>query len=426
MNKSARIEDSNGYWEIADNPISKAGVYPYLGALLPGADNPARVYMVLRPPEELGSPETVNSFKLQPWVMRHAMLGPSEAGLTPPEEKGLHGVIGENVYFDAPTGTLLGNIKCFSEEMKAAIEGGEKELSAGYFHDVDWTPGVFAGQPYDAAQRNIRANHLALVPRGRMGPGVAVMDEMRGYDQNPFRIAEKNQSGGKEIADASSVTSGKHKEFHMDELTPEKLAEAVKSLSERLERLEKTNKPAAQDNDGEGDADKDKKDKEEAATGDDDGAAPADEGGEKEKEAAATDNADVASEDNEGAAAKNNEAPGAGEEPEKKDEVAGASMDAMEKRLMRRMANRDALARKLVPHVGTFDHAGMTASEIAVYGCKKLGIPSPKGQEHAVLLGYLAGAGKAPKQAFSMDASFGASGGNPKGSKALNNYLQEK
>jgi hypothetical protein len=30
---SGRREDNNGYWEIEDNPVSKAGVYPYLGAV---------------------------------------------------------------------------------------------------------------------------------------------------------------------------------------------------------------------------------------------------------------------------------------------------------------------------------------------------------------------------------------------------------
>lgn len=47
------------------------------------------------------------------------------------------------------------------------------ELSAGYTCDTDETPGVTPrGEPYDAIQRNIRYNHVALLPAGagRAGP----------------------------------------------------------------------------------------------------------------------------------------------------------------------------------------------------------------------------------------------------------------
>jgi len=50
---------------------------------------------------------------------------------------------------------------------------------------------------------------------------------------------------------------------------------------------------------------------------------------------------------------------------------------------------RDALAKQLSAHVGTFDHSEMTESEVAAYGVKKLGLDAPKGQEAAMLAGYL-------------------------------------
>jgi hypothetical protein len=54
---------------------------------------------------------------------------------------------------------------------------GKKELSAGYHADHDFIPGTFNGQDYDAIQKNIIFNHVALVDRGRMGSNVAVLDE---------------------------------------------------------------------------------------------------------------------------------------------------------------------------------------------------------------------------------------------------------
>lgn len=58
------------------------------------------------------------------------------------------------------------------------FEGGKQELSCGYTCDVDPTAGTTEdGLQYDAIQRNIRGNHVALVKRGRAGPEVRIGDE---------------------------------------------------------------------------------------------------------------------------------------------------------------------------------------------------------------------------------------------------------
>ena len=51
-----------------------------------------------------------------------------------------------------------------------------RELSCGYECDVDPTPGMFEGTHYDAIQRRIVYNHIALLPEGegRAGPEVAL------------------------------------------------------------------------------------------------------------------------------------------------------------------------------------------------------------------------------------------------------------
>ena len=50
-----------------------------------------------------------------------------------------------------------------------AATATKQELSLGYTLDLDETPGVFNGIRYDAVQRNLRVNHLALVAKGRAG-----------------------------------------------------------------------------------------------------------------------------------------------------------------------------------------------------------------------------------------------------------------
>lgn len=59
----------------------------------------------------------------------------------------------------------------------AAVNAGNKELSVGYELDLDETPGITPnGERYDAVQRNIVPNHLAIVSRGRAGNARLNMD----------------------------------------------------------------------------------------------------------------------------------------------------------------------------------------------------------------------------------------------------------
>lgn len=164
--------DHNGYWYIENNPISRTGVFPYLGKQISDELEPDKVYQVYRPAEELFSPEAMASFKLMPLVDDHTMLGKD---YTPAEQKGIEGVLGEKI--ERSGDMLTADIKIYSESLKDEIRNGKKELSLGYFCDYDLTPGTYKGQHYDAVQRNLRGNHIALVDKGRMGREVRVMDK---------------------------------------------------------------------------------------------------------------------------------------------------------------------------------------------------------------------------------------------------------
>ena len=185
----SRKIDHNSYWQIDENPISRTGIFPYLGRQISPVLEPDRVYNVLRPEEELFSQATMDSFKLKPLVNDHCMLGED---FTPAEKHGIHGVLGERIRRKGDF--LVANMEIYSETLKNEIRNGKKELSLGYFCDYDITPGTYKGIHYDAVQRNLRGNHIALVDRGRMGHDVRVMDGMRAndakdvlvYDEMPF------------------------------------------------------------------------------------------------------------------------------------------------------------------------------------------------------------------------------------------------
>jgi len=282
------------------------------------------------------------------------MLGPVAQEMTdralPAEKKGVQGVIGEEVFFK--DGVLYANIKAFSSTLAALIQAGKRELSAGYRCIYDMTAGVWNGLRYDAIQRNIRGNHLALVTEGRMGPDVAVMDHFTfTFDAEELEMAEENKGGeGGEGGGAGSMTLEQVASL-VGELAPQvaKLTEAFAKLSPGAAASTAT----PEDND---------------SMGGDKGAPPA----------AATDPATPAPE------AKKDGEGGEGT-------PAGSGMDAaaIERSVLGRIAKRDALAAKISQHVGAFDHASMTLDDVVSYGCDKLGIKADKGVQAAMLDGYL-------------------------------------
>jgi len=389
LDKSSRIEDSNGWSEIKDNPISKVGIFDYQGSQLPGAPDPNKMYRVYRPAEELSNPETIESFKLIPWIDNHVMLGREEEGLMRPEQKGVQGVIGQEVRFDPDAfedGGLLGNLKLFSSAMTDSINAGKKELSAGYRCTYDWTPGEFNGQPYDCVQRNIRGNHLALVRKGRMGPDVAVLDAAFTCDSLP----EKETS----MADTSTnaVEGGTGGGASLEEMRAQ-FADFVSKMDEVIQTAAAMKAALGAGAEAEG-AEADESGMTEGAeeeTADaEEGAAQAAEGAEKK---------DAAEVGKDNAAAESTGTAQAKEAVEKKD----AAMDeaALFRKFEARTNARNALAAQLSKHVGTIAPtviAGMDEADVAAYGCKKLGLKAPKGQELAYLSGYLAN-NKAPSEA---------------------------
>ncbi len=89
-----KIIDKNDYWLIENNPLTKIGVFPYLGRQISPELEPDKIYQVLRPKEELTKPETLKSLELIPLVDEHTMLGDKQ-GHEPAEKKGIHDNLGK-------------------------------------------------------------------------------------------------------------------------------------------------------------------------------------------------------------------------------------------------------------------------------------------------------------------------------------------
>lgn len=128
----------------------------------------------LRLPEEVFAEKSLASYKGKPIIVTH------DAGY----------VDTDNVK-DESIGTILSEGYRDGDDVRAEIiihdtdslkKYKMRELSCGYNLRLDETPGVWEGQPYDAIQRDIEINHLALVDKARAGEQARLNIDGQGHD----------------------------------------------------------------------------------------------------------------------------------------------------------------------------------------------------------------------------------------------------
>ena len=147
---------------VADAPVARTGVQIYRGAEL---DRPDMAYVrVYRPESEVFSQDAMNSYAHRPMTNDH----PGEM-VTADNWKGVAiGQTGDEIVRDGQTVRVP--LVMMDKAAITDFEGGKRELSMGYTAIIDWSPGITEdGQDYDAVQRELRMNHLALVNKGRAG-----------------------------------------------------------------------------------------------------------------------------------------------------------------------------------------------------------------------------------------------------------------
>ena len=357
---SNRIYDTNGFFKSEGNPIARSGILEYAGSSISKDLDPNKIYKVWRPESELNNPETIESFRLIPWIIIHEMVGD---GFTPVEHVGAQGVTGENIYFDEKDKTLKCTIKAFGSTLQRLIDyDGMKDLSIGMRCDYVVGGGVTPdGEPYDAIQTNIRGNHLASVEEGRAGKGVAVMD---GAEVISFAM------------DALDFKPTDNKQ-EVSNMTIEEILAALKEIKPSLDQMKEIQSALAGlggGGDVQAEAPEADKDVDVAEDADED---EKDDAKEKEKAPVAMD-ASVLSGLLKTVKSLQAEVKS----------LKGSAMD--EASVIKAINAKNSLAYKVSKHVGAFDHNVMTSElEVAKYGVKKIGIACDSGSELAALNGWL-------------------------------------
>lgn len=199
---------------LMDTPIlTCTGIFEYT--------NPdGSVRKELRLPEEVFSKESLASYEGSPIIISH------DAGLITKDN------VAEN-----EIGTILTKGFRDGDNVRAKIvihdtdemkESGLKELSLGYNLDLDETPGEWNGEPYDAVQRNIRINHLALVREARAGEQARLNIDGKGAEKKGEDIM-----GYRKLTKTRTRAKTRRVRRSDGILSPDELKEAIKEYRKR-------------------------------------------------------------------------------------------------------------------------------------------------------------------------------------------------
>ena len=156
----------------------------------------------LRHPDEVLKEDSLRTLRLAPVTDMHP---PPGTAVTPLNWKALAvGVVSEAIAVEAGTHVVAPLVIQDAATIQLVDKGERRECSCGYHADLDETPGEYEGEKYDAIQKNIRYNHVAIGPAGwgRAGPSVALRldsgDAIQDETNEQERQAMKITIDGKE------------------------------------------------------------------------------------------------------------------------------------------------------------------------------------------------------------------------------------
>jgi len=161
---------------------ARAGVYDYLGSEVDPEGKHFKatdVVKVYRPESEVFDKASVGSFFAKPITDNHPSVPVTQDNWRDHARGAVMGAMKDGEY-------LAFDLALMDASAIAAVESGKRELSNGYACDLAFEDGQAPdGTAYQAVQRNIRGNHVAIVDRGRAGSECSIKDRFALCDANP-------------------------------------------------------------------------------------------------------------------------------------------------------------------------------------------------------------------------------------------------
>lgn len=213
----------NGYLRC-DGRLTKVGVFPY-------RQPDGSVRRELRLPADVFDAESMSSFGLVPLTNNH-----------PTEMLNSHNTrkhqVGSVISPRADDEFIAASVLVTDAGAISDIEKGKRELSCGYNCDLEFDPGVTSGIPgvrdglkYDAIQKNIRGNHVAIVSKGKAGLEAALR-----LDADDAVLVTDELSTG---AGSAPPKSGKVNKMRLDGVDYEMSDQAEQAVGLALEKRDK-------------------------------------------------------------------------------------------------------------------------------------------------------------------------------------------
>lgn len=189
----------------------------------------------LRLPETNQDSKVLTSFGLAPVTIEH----PPELVTEYNAELYRKGISLQNVRYEGKGGFVRGEVALMDSKAIALVESGQKaELSAGYTCDVDETPGVWKGQHYDAIQKNVSINHIAITERGRAGAAVRLHTDSFNDPDVAFQIPSGNDSPRSD-SDSPSTPKKRMATVRIDSVEYSDIPEVFASVvSQKLQKID--------------------------------------------------------------------------------------------------------------------------------------------------------------------------------------------
>lgn len=169
MSKYARFDFQKiGKAQKLDNGFLKVPVFATRSGVFNYVQSDGTIVREFRPPGEVFKDDSMETLKGVPLTNRH----PVELVDSKNAKKFMVGFTSDIV--EKHDDKVSSSVTITDEGTIREVENeGLREVSCGYTCDLEFTPGrTDDGEEFDAIQRNIQYNHLAIVDRGRAGPDV--------------------------------------------------------------------------------------------------------------------------------------------------------------------------------------------------------------------------------------------------------------
>lgn len=226
---SSPIRTPNGYLRC-DARITRVGVFEYRFA-------DGSIRRELRLPSEVFKADSLQSFEDVPLTNNH----PGEPLTTKNTRRYQAGNV-KNVRQDREH--IAARVLITDGDTIQAAEGGKTQLSCGYNCDMEERPGVTCGIDgvpdglrYDAIQRNIIGNHVAIVDKARAGTSASL--HLDGADAVMLEPAEPTNAH-KPTGPVPDPSGGKLMKVRIDDVDFEMDESAGQAVGKVLARLDES------------------------------------------------------------------------------------------------------------------------------------------------------------------------------------------